>query len=108
YAKILGIKKGKGSSVRYKFFHNDKWYYDTDSWNSKASKNEFYKVIFNKDNPEYSDIILTQNPISPLQLIDEGIEIKGKINRIGIPSKQYVDLYITYEFLNEKFEFRTR
>lgn len=108
YAKILGIKKGKGSFVQYKFFHNDKWYYDADSWNGKASKNEFYKVIFNKDNPEYSDIILAKNPISPFQLINEGIEIKGRIKRIEIPSKEYLDLYITYEFLNEKFEFRTR
>lgn len=108
YAKILGIKKGKGNYVRYKFLHNHSWYYDTDSWNGKASENEFYKVIFDKTDPEYSDIILTKKSINPLTLIDEGIEIKGEINRIEIPSKQYLDLYISYKYLNEKFEFRTR
>lgn len=108
YAKILSIKKGKGSYVRYRFLYNNKWYQDTDSWNGKASENEFYKVIFDKTNPEYSDIILTRNPINPLTLIDKGVGIKGKINRIGIPSHQYIDLYISYEYLNEKFEFRTR
>jgi len=107
YAKIIGVKKGKGSYVRYRFLHNDKWIYDRDSWNGKATENEFYKVIYDQNAPEYSDIILTKS-INPIDLIKNGKNIKGKIERISYPSKTYLDLYISYNFLGEKYEFRTR
>ncbi|APQ17467.1 hypothetical protein [Maribacter hydrothermalis] len=108
YAKILSVKKGKRSRVSYKFLHNDKWIYETDSWNGKAEKNEFYKVIYDRNNPEYSDILLTRKSINPLDLIEKGKKIKGKIERIAYPSNTYLDLYISYNFLGERYEFRTR
>ena len=41
-------------------------------------------------------------------LITNGPEINGIVEKIGYPSKTYLDLYISYEYNKEMYEFRTR
>lgn len=105
-AKITN--KGRKNRVSYTFRYDGKWISGNDSGNGKAQVGEYYGVHFDRTNPKNSDIILGEKSINPLTLIDQGVDIQGTVKKIGYRSNTYVDLYISYEYDKETFEFRTR
>ena len=104
-AKITS--KGRKNTVNYIFKYNGKWVSGRDSGRGKAEIGEYYKVNFDMMDPENSNII-TKRSIHPMTLVNQGVEINGIVERIGYISDTYLDLYISYVYNKETFEFRTR
>lgn len=105
-AKI--ISKGRRNRIGYKFQYNGNWVTGSGSGGSNSEVGEYYRVNFDKTNLKNSEIIIREKSINPMILITNGPEINGIVEKIGYPSKTYLDLYISYEYNKEMYEFRTR
>ncbi|WP_350290381.1 hypothetical protein [uncultured Croceitalea sp.] len=107
----------RNGHIDFKFYVNGKLYETSDPDNSewpkyvrtaKAIKNKFYPVEYEVTNPKNSKILITRKPLGIKALLKDGLKIKAKVENIYEISDSYADLYITYDYLEGKFKFRTR
>ena len=103
--------------IEYEFYANGKLFEARDpsksGWpklirESKAERFKFYPVEYDITDPNNSKIRITENPLEIGTLLRNGIKIKGKVENIYVVSDSYVDLHISYKYLEGNFKFRTR
>ncbi|MEM8763740.1 MAG: hypothetical protein AAGD88_08005 [Bacteroidota bacterium] len=105
-AQIMHI--GRRNRLYYRFLYDKKWHKGSERGGRNTSKNDYYKVEFDKSDPSTSNLILSQQSLNPMDLVEEGIEIQGRVEKIRFPSKTHLDLYVNYKYLDETYSVRTR
>ena len=110
FAKITSEPKGRARLTGYKYLVNNTWYNvaDKGGHRNKVKLNQYYRVEYNRDEPDVSRLLFNEGPIHPLELLNNPITVDGKVTRVGIPSKIYIDLYYSYTFKGENYDGRTR
>ena len=118
-AKLLRIRKGGKSHkwIEYQFYENGKLIQSSDplraGWpnyirEGKPIIRAFYPVEFNREKPEYSKIIITEQPLKLHQIFKNHTTVYGDVVLSSAVSDSYVDLRINYRFKESDFSFRTR
>ena len=105
-AKIEHI--GRRNRLYYRFLYDKKWYTGSERGGRSISKNDYFKVEFDKSNPYTSNLILSEQSLNPMDLVEDGIEIQARVKKIMFPAKTHLDLYVSYQYLNENYSVRTR
>ncbi|CAM3330507.1 hypothetical protein [Zobellia roscoffensis] len=116
--RVTGFKHGsRNERIQYQFYVNSKLYRTSDLYrprlqhkrNTKPRKKQFYYVEYDATDPSNSKILIQQQKsIGPNALFQDGIDIKANVDKISAISDSYVDLYISYAYLKNKYKFRTR
>ncbi|MEL6976971.1 MAG: hypothetical protein AAGL29_16530, partial [Bacteroidota bacterium] len=99
---------GRRYKLRYRFLYNKNWYAGYGRGSINISKNDYFKVEFDKSDPSTSNLELSQPSLNPMDLVEDGIKIQGTVEKIMFPSKTHLDLYVSYQYLNENYSVRTR
>ncbi|MCB0372690.1 MAG: hypothetical protein KDD31_06770 [Muricauda sp.] len=118
-AKLLRITNGSNSHkwVDYQFYENGKLIETSDplraSWPNHIREGKpviraFYPVEFDRENPQYSKIIITERPLKLQQVLKDHISVYGNVLLASPVSDNYVDLRIEYNYQGVDFNFRTR
>lgn len=115
--KVIEIGGGKNPTIYYYLYHNGKKYkaghqlgtYHDDIYrNGKIIPNAFYKVEYDSSDPVNSKIFISEKPLDPFELIEDGTELQAILEKIEKPFKTTADLYLNYDFIEGNFNFRTR
>ncbi len=117
--RVLKLKScGKrGKCIEYEFFVNGVKVIASDrlesNWREYLKDREtisgrFYPIQYDKTNPENSVILVYERPYSLEQLLKNGKQTSGLVDKAMKVSKEYVDLRISFQYNKGDFNFRTR
>ncbi len=107
--QLIKFNSGKRSSFfTYKYFAKGECYFGKISDNGlNITTNEIYNVLYDKNNPSNSELLIEGKKYDVLKLVSQGTKINGYVEKVSLIS-EYVDLYIKYKFYDHIFSFRTR
>ncbi|RLK03356.1 hypothetical protein C8N27_1211 [Tenacibaculum discolor] len=76
--------------------------------NTLPEKLKFYPILYSSKKNSVSKLLLTEKPLNPKELIQNGIYVNGKIAKVLEGHYPSLDLYINYSLNNQNYFFRTR
>ncbi|TDQ28412.1 hypothetical protein [Tenacibaculum caenipelagi] len=68
----------------------------------------FYPILYSLEKNNVSKLLLTEKPLNPKKFINDGVYVNGKITKVLEGHYPALDFYISYNFNNQDFSFRTR